>query len=101
MRDIVAALIAIFGPIAGLWLRSRLKQQDAALREIHVLVNGNLQEALRKIQILTQTIADADPNNFSKAQAALRADGVVERKEAAIEMLNAYPTPTIKDTPKG
>ncbi len=99
MRDVVATLIAIFGPIAGLWLRSRLKQQDRALQEIHVLVNGNLQEALRKIQTLTQAIADASPKDFAKAQAALVADGVVERKDAAIEALNAYPAQP--DKPKG
>ncbi len=98
---LITAVVTVFGPIIVLWLRRRLKlikdQQDA----IYVMVDGNLTEALRKIKLLTQAIADADPENLLKAQAALRADGVVDRKDAAIEALNAYPTPTIKDTPKG
>ncbi len=100
MKDILLALIAASLPVLGAWLRSRLKQQDQALQQIHILVNGNTKELLEQIKTLTQAIADASPMDLVKAQAALVADGAVERKEAAIESLNAYPVPTEPDKSK-
>ncbi len=110
MSDTVwLALIAMVGSSVALWLRMKSMSRDAkddaakkdqALREIHILVNGNTKELLEQIKTLTQAIADASPMDLVKAQAALVADGAVERKEAAIESLNAYPTATEPDRPK-
>ncbi len=121
MSDTVwLALIAMVGSTAALWMRMKsieraaqkaaddakvdAAKKDQALREIHILVDGNLQEALRRIQKLTQVIADAHPEDEVKALAAETAANVVGRKDAAIDSLIAsggtHPAEPL-DKPKG
>ncbi len=112
-NEVWIALIAMVGSSIALWIRMKslertaaadAEKKDQALREIHILVDGNLQEALRKIARLTQVIADAHPEDDVKQLAAETASAVVDRKDAAIESLIAvggtHPADPI-DKPKG
>ena len=78
-------------------------RRDSKLDQLHVLVDGNLLELLKRVAKLTQLAADDDPTNQDKAAAANEAAQVVVRKDAsdtAAREMQIPPMPPF-DKPKG
>lgn len=65
------------------------EKRDGVLQQIHVLVNNQFSEAMKKISDLMKQISDRDPHDIAKADAAQKAADVVTRKLEADVKANA------------